>query len=155
MNKTLLYFVQWDLLRVLYANVRKKMPFLLLQMSLDNFTTTSFKGKKFKKYFLGAKNLNNRKTLKTWCTKFWEHQRLSGCSFSYFYTTIIYSPVTLAFMATLKSHKFCVFGPIHTAVLGTIAYFTYSFFSVPFFISRDIEQAWVWYYLKDSDINFL
>ena len=44
---------------------------------------------------------------------------------------------------------------MHSAELRTIAYFFYSFFSVPFFISRDIEQVWVWYYLKDSDTNFL
>ena len=32
---------------------------------------------------------------------------------------------------------------LHCAILRTIAHFTYSFFSVPFFISRDIEQAWM------------
>ena len=42
---------------------------------------------------------------------------------------------------------------LHYGIRRTIADFIYSFFSVPFFISSDIEQVWVWYYLKD--LNFL
>ena len=36
----------------------------------------------------------------------------------------------------------------------TITYFTYSFFSVPFFISRDIEQVWVWLWNKKKIDEF-
>ena len=42
----------------------------------------------------------------------------------------------------------------HHGIRRTIKHFIYSFFSVPSFISRDIEQAMEWYHWKGNEMKF-
>ena len=44
--------------------------------------------------------------------------------------------------------------PMHYGTTRTFEDFIFSFFSVPSFISRDINQTFKWYHWKDNEMNF-